>query len=146
MSRKRIFRIVLVAFLCLIFLAAAGFLFVRSSYFQRHLLTFDMLDAPLIHDYEKLFLMEMAISHNDPYLLRFHKEIDRQQFALIITDPLFNNIKEDDEDSLAAENNDWVRQVSRPILCAYETVAVFNEVSIQVLEPNFGDKCDQNDD
>ena len=113
---------------------------------QRHLLTFDMLDAPLIHDYEKLFLMEMAISHNDPYLLRFHKEIDRQQFALIITDPLFNNIKKRDEDSLAAENNDWVRQVSRPILCAYETVAIFDEISIQVLEPNFGDKCDQDDD
>lgn len=113
---------------------------------QRHLLTFHMVDAPLIHDYEKLFLMEMAISQNDLYLLRFHKRIDQQAYALIFTDPLYNNIKESDEDSLAAENNAWVRFVSRPILCAYETVVTFEEVSVQVLEPNYGDKCNQGQD
>jgi hypothetical protein len=90
--------------------------------------------------------MEMAISQNKAYLSDFHREVDEQQFALIISDPLFNNIKEGEEDSLAAENNAWVRSVSRPILCAYETVIVFNEVSIQVLEPNYGDKCTQRSD
>src|SRR3990172_7778315 len=60
---------------------------------QRHLLTFDLVEnVRLVREYEKLFLMEMAISHNQTYLDQFAKDIDQQRFELIITDPLFNNI------------------------------------------------------
>jgi hypothetical protein len=109
---------------------------------QRHLLTFHLVDGvPLVHEYEKLFLMEMAISHNDVYLAQFAKDIDEQRFTLIVTDPVFNNIVANDEDSLAAENNAWVRFVGRPLLCAYEASATFSDPAIQLLTPRYGNKC-----
>ncbi|MCL5429085.1 MAG: hypothetical protein M1347_04680 [Chloroflexi bacterium] len=111
---------------------------------QRHLVTFHLIkNVPLVPEYEKLFLMEMAISHNDAYLTRFAQDIDRQRFALIITDPLFNNITDTSEDTLAPENNAWVRSVGRPILCAYEPAATFSNPAIQLLTPRYGNKCNQ---
>lgn len=109
---------------------------------QRHLLTFHLIrNVPLVHEYEKLFLMEMAISHNDPYLTLFAHDIDTQRFALIVTDPLYNNIIDVSEDTLAPENNAWVRNVGRPILCAYEPALTFSDPAIQLLTPRYGDKC-----
>ena len=109
---------------------------------QRHLLTFKSVDAPLVHEYEKLFLMEMAISHNDTYLLGFEEDMQNQRFGLIITDPLHRNIRTDNQDSLAAENNEWVRSVSRPILCNYEPLLTFTEFGIQMLGPLGESICD----
>jgi hypothetical protein len=109
---------------------------------QRHLIIFDQVDAPLVHDYEKLFLMEMAISQNDAYLLGFQEDMQNQRFGLIITDPLHRNIREVSEDSLAAENNAWVRFVSRPILCAYQPDLTLSELAIQVLQPRDESSCE----
>jgi hypothetical protein len=109
---------------------------------QRHLITFNEVDAPLVHDYEKLFLMEMAISQNDAYLSGFQEDMQNQRFGLIITDPLHRNIREVSEDSLAAENNAWVRFVSRPILCAYQPALTLSDLTVQVLEPRDGSSCD----
>lgn len=109
---------------------------------QRHLLTFHLVEnVPLVHEYEKLFLMEMAISHNDAYLNQFAEDIDQQRFTLIVTDPLFNKITDTREDVLAPENNAWVRNVGRPILCAYEPMVTFSDPAIQLLAPRYGNKC-----
>ena len=111
---------------------------------QRHLLTFHLIkNVPLVPEYEKLFLMEMTISHNEDYLRRFATDIDRQRFSLIITDPLFNQITDTSEDTLAPENNAWVLAVERPILCAYEPMITFSDPTIQLLTPRYGDKCNQ---
>ena len=111
---------------------------------QRHLLTFHLVkNVPLVHEYEKLFLMEMAISHNDAYLDRFAQDIDRQRFSLIVTDPIFIQINDTSQDTLAPENNAWVRSVGRPILCAYEPLSTFSNPAIQLLTPRYGDKCNQ---
>jgi hypothetical protein len=111
---------------------------------QRHLLTFHQIEnVQLVPEYEKLFLMEMSISHNTTYLQKFARDIDEQRFALIITDPLFRQINDVSEDTLAAENNAWVRAVSRPVLCAYEPLLTFSNPSIQLLVPRYGDKCNQ---
>jgi len=111
---------------------------------QRHLLTFHLIQGvPLVHEYEKLFLMEMAISHNDDYLSAFAQDIDQQRFTLIISDPLNRNIFEEGQDVLAPENNAWVRAVSRPVLCAYEPVITYSELGIQLLKPRYGSKCNQ---
>jgi hypothetical protein len=111
---------------------------------QRHLLTFHLIEnVPLVPEYEKLFLMEMAISHNEAYLTRFATDIDRQRFTLIVGDPMFNQITDINEDTLAPENNAWVRAVERPILCAYEPVLTFSDPPIQLLAPRYGDKCNQ---
>lgn len=109
---------------------------------QRHLITFGLVDAPLVHEYEKLFLMEMAISHNVDYLSGFAYAIDQHRFSLIISDPMNANIADDEEDVLAAENNAWVRSVARPVLCAYEPVVTYTELGIQLLKPNYGSSCD----
>lgn len=111
---------------------------------QRQLLTFHLVNGvPLVHDYEKLFLMEMAISHNDDYLTRFARDIDEQRFALIVTDPLYERIVDVSEDPLAPENNAWVRAVSRPVLCAYQPLLTFSDPAIQLLTPRYGNKCNQ---
>ena len=111
---------------------------------QRHLLTFHLIkNVPLVPEYEKLFLMEMAISHNEAYLTRFARDINRQRFTLIVSDPLFNQITDTSEDTLAPENNAWVRAIERPGLCAYEPVLTFSDPPIQLLTPRYGDKCNQ---
>jgi hypothetical protein len=111
---------------------------------QRHLLTFHLITGvPLVPEYEKLFLTEMTISNNVDYLNRFIKDIDQQRFTLIITDPLYTKITDTTEDVLSPENNAWVRFVSRPVLCAYEVVATFSDLNIQMLTPRYGDKCNQ---
>lgn len=111
---------------------------------QRHLLTFHIVQGvPLVHEYEKLFLMEMAISNNADYLNAFASDIEHQRFTLIITDPLYSKITDTSDDVLSPENNAWVRNVSRPILCAYEDAITFPELNIQLLVPRYGDKCDQ---
>lgn len=108
---------------------------------QRHLLTYHMVDAPLVHEYEKLFLMEMAISNNQPYLLRFWDNLEEHRFALIITDPLHDYIYTESQDDLAAENNAWVQHVSVPVLCAYDTLRLYPELGIEILQPRIP-KCD----
>ncbi|MCW5875359.1 MAG: hypothetical protein KIS85_00635 [Anaerolineales bacterium] len=110
---------------------------------QRHLLTFDLIEnVPLYRDYEKLFLMEMAISNNTAYLQRFAQLLDEQRFGLIVTDPLYLHLVDESQDTLAAENNDWVRNVSHPVLCAYDPILTLNNPSIQLLVPRYP-KCDQ---
>jgi len=94
-----------------------------------------MVNAPLVHEYEKLFLMEMAISGNQPYLQLFWDRVDDQRYGLIITDPLYNHIYTDAQDDLAAENNAWVANVSIPVLCAYDMMRLYPELGIEVLQP-----------
>ncbi|MBX3048162.1 MAG: hypothetical protein KIT46_05910 [Anaerolineales bacterium] len=109
---------------------------------QRHLVTFGLVEGvPLYPDYEKLFLMEMAISHNEDYLARFAKLVDEHRFGLIVTDPLYDRLVDENQDPLAAENNAWVEAITRTILCAYEPVATSNNPSVQLLVPHFP-KCD----
>lgn len=108
---------------------------------QRHLLTYHMVDAPLVHEYEKLFLMEMAISNNQPYLERFWDNLEEHRFALIITDPLHDHIYSESQDDLAAENNAWVTHVSVPVLCAYDTLRLYPELGIEILQPRLP-RCD----
>ncbi len=108
---------------------------------QRHLVTFGLVkDVPLYPEYEKLFLMEMAISHNQEYLARFAKLIDDHEFGLIITDPLVDRLVSEEQDALAAENNAWVEAVTRVILCAYEPIRTSSNPSVQLLVPHFP-KC-----
>lgn len=109
---------------------------------QRHLLTFHMVDTALVHDYEKLFLMEMAISHNPAYLAHFEDDLAHRRFAYIISDPLNLYIRDENLDPLAAENNEWVREVSSRVLCYYREMATFEDLEIQILEPYWGGPCD----
>ncbi|RMF49814.1 MAG: hypothetical protein D6755_01980, partial [Anaerolineae bacterium] len=55
---------------------------------ERHLLTFGEIDVPLIPEYERTFLMEMAMAHNEAYLQQFRDDLASHRFALIVVQPL----------------------------------------------------------
>ena len=108
---------------------------------QRHLLTFDLIDGELVHEYEKLFLMEMAISHNQTYLRAFEEDLSDKRFTYILTDPLNLHIRDVELDPLSAENNEWVREVSSRVLCYYRELLSFDALGIQILWPRYNDSC-----
>jgi hypothetical protein len=89
---------------------------------QRHLLALGILESvDLIPEYETVFLMEMAMSRNEPYLEKFQRDLSEHRFDLIVVDRLSTQIQGRNED-FAEENNAWVEEVSRPILCHYSAV------------------------
>ncbi len=102
---------------------------------ERHLLTFDTITgAPLEPDYEKVFLMEMAMAGNPNYLGTFHSLLEARHFGLIVSHPL--KIQFQGRNHVFGEENDaWVRAVSEPVLCYYAPAATFNEVGVQLLYP-----------
>lgn len=102
---------------------------------ERHLLTFgNVQDVHLADDYERTYLMEMAMSHSLPYLERFYRELANHRFALIITQPLNLQIKGADE-IFGEENDAWVKYVAIPIACYYESVDTMRDVNLQFLKP-----------
>ena len=88
--------------------------------YQRHLLALKMVDVPLVPDYEQDFLMEMVMSHNQPYLDKFQADIKSQKFALIVAVNYGDQIQKDV--AWSEENNLWVEEVVRPLKCYYEVV------------------------
>ncbi|MFC2025892.1 hypothetical protein ACFLUC_01725 [Chloroflexota bacterium] len=109
---------------------------------NRHLLTFEYVKGvPLVPEYEKVFLMEMAMAGDPLYLERFNKDLKTKRFKLIISDPLFRKIK-DRTDVFGEENNAWVREVARKINCYYRIERRLDFVNIHLLVPRSGsDKC-----
>ncbi|GAB4525673.1 MAG: hypothetical protein Fur0018_10420 [Anaerolineales bacterium] len=101
---------------------------------ERHLLTFGEIDVPLIPEYERTFLMEMAMAHNEPYLRRFREDLASHRFALIVVQPLNLNLQ-GREAMFGEENDAWVQGVAAPLLCYYEPVKVWRKVSVQIMAP-----------
>jgi hypothetical protein len=87
---------------------------------QRQLLTLQEVKVPLIPAYEQDYLMEMAMSHNQAYLSQFQNDLRNQRFAMIVADPQYDHLY-GNERGFAAENNVWVLDVSRPLLCYYQS-------------------------
>ncbi len=102
---------------------------------ERQLLTFGIIgDVKLVPDYERVFLMEMAMAGNPDYLNRFHQELKSHRFDVIISEPLITRYK-GPQVSFGEENDAWVRNVSRPVLCYYEIDRTMRSVSVQILIP-----------
>jgi len=102
---------------------------------ERHLLTFHSIEnVSLVDDYEKVFLMEMAMAGNPNYLARFRQDLKNKRFALIVTEPLFT-LQKDSQEIFGEENNAWVANVSEPILCYYTTQKRLREIPLQLLIP-----------
>jgi hypothetical protein len=100
---------------------------------ERQLLTFgDIRGVDLVTDYEKVFLMEMVMSNNIPYLDDFHQKLASHEYSAIIFDSLtsFNLTK---NDVFWVENNLWVDKVVLPILEFYEPVYSFSFNSMHLL-------------
>jgi hypothetical protein len=87
---------------------------------QRQLLALQEVKVPLVPAYEQDYLMEMVMSHNQAYLSQFQNDLRNQRFAMIMADPQYDHLYGNDR-SFAAENNLWVLDVSRPLLCYYQS-------------------------
>jgi hypothetical protein len=103
---------------------------------ERQLIMFHYLKTavPMVPDYERVFLMEMAMAGNPTYLDRFHQQLKDHQFAMIVVEPL-NIVYKGSASSFGEENDAWVNQVSKPVLCSYEVDKTLRDVHIQVLVP-----------
>jgi hypothetical protein len=101
---------------------------------ERQLLTFKMVDVPLVPDYEQDFLMEMVMSHNRAYLDQFQADLRAQRFAAIVTNA--QSIHYYGRTRVFGEENDvWVQEVSIPLLCSYEPLEGFSGLSEVVYVP-----------
>lgn len=101
---------------------------------ERQLVTFGEVSVPLIADYERVFLMEMAMSRNTEYLSRFRERLAAHEFAVIVSEPLRVQIKGAAE-PFGEENDAWSLAVSQPVLCFYEPVETVRDVQVQILLP-----------
>ncbi|MES0361146.1 MAG: hypothetical protein ABUK20_09545 [Anaerolineales bacterium] len=102
---------------------------------ERQLLTFNIIEGvPLVPDYERMTLMEMAMGGNEAYLNEFSQRIANQEFALIISEPLKINYKGKSK-QFGEENDVYVHWVSEPVLCYYEPVKRISKFPIQLLMP-----------
>lgn len=87
---------------------------------ERQLLTFDSLDyREVVSPYEKVFLMEMAMGKNQPYLKQFYADLASGEFKAIVTDTINTNLQGRNR-SFSEENNVWVQLVLEPMLEQYE--------------------------
>jgi hypothetical protein len=105
---------------------------------QRQLISMRMLkNVPLIPEYEREELMEMAMAQDETYLQAFRADLEKHRFAAIIVDPLrFNFVGE--QDAMGAENNAWTRYVVKRILCNYKQDAIFPADRIVIYVPQLG--------
>ncbi len=101
---------------------------------ERQLLTFHDLEAPLVADYEKVFLMEMAMANNRPYLNQFYDDLRNHRFALIVSHPLKVNYQGGSH-QFGEENDAFVSRVTEPILCYYQPAKKMTEVGLELLVP-----------
>jgi type II secretory pathway predicted ATPase ExeA len=81
--------------------------------------------------------MEVAMADNLQYLGKFRQDIQEQRFALIVVDPLSDKTLARRR-AFAEENNVWVTQVARYILCNYREEEVFAADEIALYVPQVG--------
>lgn len=102
---------------------------------ERQLLTFgDPRPLRAVYDYEKVWLIMMAMAHNRAYMDRFHEDIRSQRFSLIVSDPLRLRRKGTTA-HFGDENDYWVDEVATPILCYYEPKKLLRTATIRWYVP-----------
>ncbi len=108
---------------------------------QRQLLTFEYIkNVPLVPEYEKKLLMDMAMADNQEYFQKFYQDLHNQRFGLIVTEPLFVNFQGSQHQAgFGRENDAWVIWVSLPLKCSYETVLYNPQIGFELLAPRQGE-------
>lgn len=102
---------------------------------ERQLLSFHELQGVrVVPEYEKVFLMEMAMGNNQPYLQRFYTDLASHRFKAIITDTISTRLQ-GEANSFGIENDAWVTQVLQPMLLEYEPVLSWNNENARLLIP-----------
>jgi hypothetical protein len=102
---------------------------------ERQLLTFDTIHGvKLVPDYEKWFLMEMAMGGNREYFDNFDRDLANHRFALIVSEPI-NTYDQDEGNFFGEENDAWVKWVSEPILENYTSIKEYDGEKIEIFIP-----------
>jgi hypothetical protein len=111
---------------------------------QRQLLTFGYVrDILLIPAYDKKVLINDALSGNALFFAGFYRDLASQRFSLIVTSPV-NRRFDKSEGHFAEENNAWVKWVTTPLLCYYESFDRLKRVDVELLVPRRDiSTCDQ---
>jgi hypothetical protein len=105
---------------------------------QRHLASMHMLaHVEMVPEYEREELMEMAMGENQEYLQIFRADMERQRFAAIVVDPLTYRLL-GRKYVFGEENNAWVRNIMKAILCNYREDIIFSADQIAVYVPQQG--------
>jgi hypothetical protein len=78
--------------------------------------------------------MEMVMGGNEKYLHEFYERIENQDYALIISEPLKPRYKGRSV-PFGDENDFYVRDVTKPVLCYYEPIKNISRLPIQLLAP-----------
>jgi hypothetical protein len=104
---------------------------------QRHLIGTHILNVPMIPEYEREDLMEMAMGKNRAYLDKFRADMENQRFDMIVVDPLRYRLLGSNY-PFGEENNAWVQRAMKPILCNYREKAIFPEDQIAIYVPQDG--------
>jgi hypothetical protein len=102
---------------------------------ERQLQVFNQIpDIPLVHVYEKIELMEMAMAGNEKYLERFYQDIRRQRFALIVNDSVQLNPK-DESKAFFEEDEVWDEKIMRPLLKYYQYNSLVGHRNVSLMIP-----------
>lgn len=102
---------------------------------QRYLVTFGMLQhVVMAPDYERIFLMEMAMADNQAYLKVFENDLATHRYAYIIFEPLTGGLQTT-ENAFSEENNAWYTHVTMTLLKYYQLKVNYPALDIAVLEP-----------
>ena len=102
---------------------------------QRQLLTFGFIqDIPLIPEYEKRHMMDMAMADDADYFNKFYEDIAGHRFSMILSEPLHTGFQ-GGQYEFGNENDAWVKWVSVPLLCYYEPVETYPVYGVQILVP-----------
>ena len=86
---------------------------------ERHLIAFEDLDIRLEPEYEKVYLMEMAMSGSRAYLDRFYADLASHRFGLIVSEQLNTGLR-GSEYTFGEENDVWAQRVAAPLLSYYK--------------------------
>ena len=99
---------------------------------QRQLLAFGNIKGiPLVVDYEKKYLMNEAMSNDQALFDQFYKDLKAHRFSLIVNEPIFIDYQTEDF-NFGTENDVWVNWVSKPLLCFYQPLETYKNMSLNV--------------
>lgn len=102
---------------------------------SRQLLTFgDVRNVPLVPEYEKKLVMDMALAGDEAYFQAFYADLEEDRFSLIVSD-LFRISYKNEQDDFAEENNAWMDWVAIPLFEHQEVVEDFRLVGVQLFMP-----------
>jgi hypothetical protein len=104
---------------------------------ERQLVTFGQVDVPLEPGYERVFLMEMAMADNQPYLEHFYTDLREHKFAQIVVQTQ-RVAYQGRLHAFGEENDAWVKNVTEPLLCSYQPGTEIPEAGVTIYVPKPG--------